>query len=207
MASQIWHRVDVEDGFTQNPREWLANQLTEGMPYLLVHLDDGVLWGCRTDSGELHLASESIARVTSSDEGEPLPKQVAERLSVSLRAETLQQARLFGPAGELFLWRAGDGFAAREIQDGMQPGDDALPDEHYYLWGDRIEGQVAPFTILKEGQQQLFHAPPLALQAGERAALIVRHYVSYDEQDQAYITASRLVNLTAVPGRNDGHSA
>ena len=55
----------------------------------------------------------------------------------------------------------------------------------------------AGFALLREGARGLRHAPPVIPQAGQRPKLVVKHYVDYDTEGQAYIALSRLVRLEA----------
>lgn len=182
MTGQRWQKVETNDCFNSEAslRQWLEAQATEhGLPYLLAHADDGVIWG-RVDAGRLRLA------------GEVFPD-----MAVRLRPVTLQQARLFGPAGEVLVWRDDTGFAARLIKDGSDSPPEALPNETHYLWGEAVRSQQG-FTLMQEGEQGLFHAPPLMIPTGKRAALKVRHYLDHDDQGQAHVTLSRLVDLSRV---------
>jgi len=122
-------------------------------------------------------------------------------IAVKLDAQTLQQVRVFGPSGELLVWRAADGFAARLIADGPQPlpEDQALPDMPYLLWGlgSVIETHDG-FSLVRDKQGQR-HAAPVevtSLHNTNRLVLVVRHYLDYDAEDQAYVSLSRLVSLT-----------
>jgi len=166
-------------------RAWLAGQMNEQRPWLLAHADDGVIWGKRGSNGNLTLSSD----VFGDPEKYPL-------VAVKLRAETLQEARVFGPGGEVRLWRTDEGFAARWLtDDGV--GLEALSDEKHLLWhqGNPVEvHQETGFALLQEGARGQCHAPPLIPQDG-RPKLIVRHYVDYDPEGQAYIALSRLVEL------------
>ncbi len=169
-------------------RKWLQTKAGEhGLSYLLAYADDGVIWGRLADTGQLQLSGEAFGEV-----------------SVELRPSTLQQARLFGPIGELFLWRMDEGFSCRLITDGEAKPKNALEDT-YWLWGTR--GRLGgEFTLMEEGKQGLFHAPPLKDAARRRGGLKVRHYVEYDpETGQAYISHSRLVDLQIVEEAKDGN--
>lgn len=190
MTKKRWQEVCIDDTFTSDPRQWLQQKANEYMPYLLAHADDGVIWGKLDENGKLVLSSDIFAEV-----------------KVLLRAKTLQQARLFGPVGELLLWRVDQGFAARLITDGSvpPPSDDAFEETHY-LWGEGMKSKSG-FTLMHEGQEGLRHAVPLNANQG-RVVLKVRHYIDYDNQDQAYISLSRLVNLIqTVKGADDDTQA
>ncbi len=169
-----------------DPRAWLTQRVDEGMPWLLVHADDGVIWGKRQADGTLALSSDVFS------DSKEFPS-----VAVPLRAVTLQQARIFGPAGELLVWRTKKGFVARLIKD-THLTLKALPDERHLLWhlGNPVKvDQQTGFALLQEGKQGQRHAPPVIPQGKRRPALKVRHYVDYDEEGQAYIALSRLVGL------------
>jgi len=86
--------VPVDDEFNTDPAAWMVKHAQQyNLRYLLAHADDGVIWG-RIDNSELH-TSHGIAPA-----------------SPSLHPSTLQQARLFSPAGELLLWRDDNGWRA-----------------------------------------------------------------------------------------------
>lgn len=180
----FWEPVMVDDEFAAHPKEWLAERMTEGMPWLLVHADDGVIWGGRTENGTVSLSSE-VAAITTH-----YPST-----AVELRAKTLHQARVFGRDGELLVWRTDDGFKARKSTDGPALPADAWEESHL-LWGERTM-EAGGFTVLKEGQQGQVHAAPLRVSEGSRAMLTVRHFVMRDDDDRAVAVMSRLVNLTA----------
>lgn len=172
--------VPVNSDFTTSPADWMVAQARAfGLRYLLGHADDGVIWG-RIDSDRLH-TSYGIAPAS------PL-----------LRASTLQQARLFGPAGELLLWRTDDGWCARVVTD-VSGNDDDVIDEDQILWGDTVETTKDDFTLLREGAQGMRHAAPIAVTVEQlkhhRLRLRVRHYITENEDGEASITLSRLVQL------------
>ena len=151
--------------------------------FLLAHADDGVIWG-RIENGQLKLAGNFFPEVT-----------------VELRLLTLQQARLFNPQGELFIWRGANNneWCGRFLCDADGNKEDLI-DECHHLWGTASEppGSKDGFTLMRDGQQGLLHAPPISLKRDERAGLQVRHYIDYDEQGQAYIALSRLVDVVKL---------
>ncbi len=193
MNIQHWQGVDMREAFAPDLRGWLAQQMTQEMPWLLVHADDGVIWGRRAADGELLLSSDV-----------PEIKARYPSTAVTLRVETLQQARVFGPAGELLVWRSEPGFAARRIMDGPNAPADAWEEPHL-LWGRRV-WEAAGFSVLEEGQQGPVHAVPFVAPAGRRAALTVRHYIQPDNQGQAVVTLSRLVQLGLLQAQAGGSS-
>jgi CRISPR-associated protein (TIGR03984 family) len=176
----------VDAANSTEPRAWLtALAAAVDAQYLLAYADDGVIWG-RLDDGALQLSSDAFPEV-----------------AVRLDAATLQAARLFGPKGELIVRRDGaGGFAGWLIEDACERLDEN-EDEKYWLWGRRTEAKDG-FVLLAEGRQGLHHAPPQPSETGDRLALRVRHYIDYDDQDQAYIRASRLVGLVAIKEAADG---
>jgi len=178
MNSQVWEPVSVDEKFQTDPRAWLTMQMSVDMPYLLAHADDGVIWGKLQPDGTLKLSGEVFAEV-----------------DVKLRIVTLQQARVFGPGGELLVWRTDVGFAARQTSDGAASSYDTLPDERHLLWRQGAVVTREGFTLMQEGEQGQRHAPPVVPVKGRRPALIVRQYVAYDDQGQAYVSMSRLVDL------------
>jgi len=176
----IVQRVTVNGDFTTKPAEWLAAQAHHyGLRYLLAHADDGVIWG-RIDADGLH-TSHKIAPT-----------------SPPLRASTLQQARLFGPVGELLIWREGDSWRARHVTDAPDNDNDYI-DEAQILWGDTVEDGKDGFTLLRDGSQGMRHAPPIVVSAEQlehrKLRLCVRHYITENNDSEASITLSRLVRL------------
>ncbi|HWP47350.1 MAG TPA: CRISPR-associated protein Csx19 [Candidatus Limnocylindrales bacterium] len=176
----------------QDVKAWLQTQAVQyKLKWLLAHADDGVIWGKINDNGQL---------VTSNG--------VAPEVSPPLRAETLQQARLFAEHAELLLWRDGDNrWHARLIR---QPVNGETPiftdaiDEPQMLWGTHGEHRNG-FTLLRDGAQGLCHAVPMELPLGKNREanppyLWVRHYIQEDDSGFARIVASRLVKLKNEEG-------
>lgn len=192
MSEQLWQSIDqidktFNDNFKANPKAWFEANAKSDMDYLLAHAEDGVIWGKVVDK-QLMLAGSEFAEV-----------------KVDLRVETLQQARLFGVAGEILVWRDGDDFKGRQVMDGAKPAAEIV-EEVQWLWGTkdtRKTGQT--FTLLREGKQGLLHAPPLiGLDNDQGVALNLRHYLDYDQNGQAYIALSRLTGLSLVEERENG---
>lgn len=174
------HPVPVSDDFATEPANWLVVQARQhGLRYLLAHADDGVIWG-RVDPDGLR-TSHGI------EEASPL-----------LRASTLQQVRLFSPAGELLLWRSDIGWRARCVADIAGNADDLI-DEDQILWGDTVKEPQDGFTQVREGSQGMRHAVPITVTADQLRQhglrLRVRHYITENEDGEASITLSRLVQL------------
>lgn len=169
-------------GFEADPRGWFADQAQPDMTTFLAHADDGVIWG-EVREGVLALSGDSFPQ-----------------LAVELRGATLQQARLFGPAGELRVWRTSNGFSACLIQDEETPQEQII-EEHQWLWGEASKSEANGFTLLREGQQGMLHAPPISRLANHsRVALRVKHFIDFDDDGQATIRLSRLAGLAPVGG-------
>jgi CRISPR-associated protein (TIGR03984 family) len=169
-----------------NVKDWLRSRAVKyELKWLLAHADDGVIWG-KVENRSL-LTSDTVAP----------------EVSPPLRAETLQQARLFAEHAELLLWRDGDNlWHARLIRrpaDGETPMFTDAIDEPQLLWGTHGEHRDN-FTLLRDGAQGLRHAVPMELPLGqndetEPPRLLVRHYFQDDDNGFTRIVASRLVEL------------
>lgn len=194
-ASQVEVIADISD-----PILWLVTQAKPEMRWVLAHTDEGVVWGV-IEKDALQTSSKLFAGV-----------------EAQLQTPTLQQVRLFGPAGEIFVWRETEtSFRARRIMDGATSSLNCIEDRQW-LWGtpigeinaagDNVLVQNADFMLLHEGKQGLRHAPPvghLGLTANDRVMLTVRHYIQTDLQTTAtgqtlgtgvaYFADSRLVDL------------
>ncbi len=172
------------ESFAENPHGWLTDQAKQfGFQFLLAHAKDAVVWGKFTGN-TLQLVENEFPALHS-----------------------LVDARAFGAKGEMFLWKDGNVWRARRIQDDV--GDERMSFvERYWLWGTPETDNVQTtegFTPLVEGLQGFRHTLPLTgLGAKQRAALVVRHYVAHDAEGQAYVEFSRLVKLEPVKGDQDG---
>lgn len=184
--------VQVDD--TTGLFDWLAAKALEyTFEWLLLHAETGVVWG-ELRGAELALSS-----------------------SAKLSWNMLQQARLFGKHGELFVWQGPHSPQARLIIDSDEkPEEDAGKaaewiDEQQMLWGYAREGETLQrtngFVLLTEGSQGIAHAPPIGdslpvyrkpnekqLET-DRARLLVRHYVCEDDCGVMRVDHSRLVQL------------
>lgn len=180
MSSHFSQKLTVEPTFAASPADWLADQARKyNLRYLLAHADDGVIWG-RIDDAGLRTWHDTALQ------------------SPQLRAATLQQCRLFGPTAELLMWRDGAGRNARLISDtGTNP--DEWIDEDHILWGSDIERIEDGFTLVRDGAQGMRHAVPIELTdkqlKGHQLRLRTRHYVVYNDDGEASIGLSRLVQL------------
>ena len=163
--------------------------------YLLSFHDDGVVWG-KIQNGTLQTSDD-----LKDADGKPISSP-----SPEFRPETLQECRLFSEQGELYVWRNGDDFKARLIEDHST---DAKAEERDYfdelqvLWGTQIERSNGEFTIVADGSEGLRHAFPQLVDPknfdGKKRPLRlgVRHYLSYGDDGCAYISLSRLVKVDA----------
>ena len=175
--NELYKKITVDDSFKENLNNWLFEKaLDHNLLYLLAHADDGVIWG-RID--------KSSGLVISGD--------IFKEVAVQLRQHTLQQARLFGPSGELLIWFNGESFSARLIDDGQEKPDHAYEETHW-LWGGGMKSQDK-FTLMHEGRQGLRHAPPVENARGFHVGIKVRHYIEYDDFGQAYVANSRLIDF------------
>jgi CRISPR-associated protein (TIGR03984 family) len=176
--------------------------------YLLSFHDDGVVWG-KIKNGKLETSDN-------------LP----DTPSPQFRAETLQECRLFSDKGELYIWRNGNDFKARLIEDSLTDTD-AEEREHFeekqVLWGTQIKNGNDEFTVVADGSEGLHHAFPQKVDdvefkvkddkgkvvkndKGEDVRkrplrLGLRHYLSYDGDGCAYVSLSRLVNVEVEGGK------
>jgi CRISPR-associated protein (TIGR03984 family) len=150
--------------------------------WLLAHADDGVIWG-RVDKGQLLLSSDAFQKV-----------------SPPLRTLTLQQARLFSPAGEMLIWRTDAGWRLRELTDGAGESAEAF-DEDVILWGtnDGDQQENNGFWLAVESDLGMQHAPPLELNQRHALKLRMRHYLDFDTdhdgEGAAFVRVSRLVDV------------
>jgi len=174
--------VDIDD---RTLVSWLEEQARNWkLNYLLAHAEDGIIWG-RFDNNQLTTAEKVFDK--------------SKFNFPTLRLLTLQQCRVFGPNGEVLLWRTGEQWRSRLVQD--NPEVDKIP-ERQILWGTHGEKR-GNFTLLWDGSQGLKHAVPftdIALDERNRlinrVRLIVHHYIDYDDSGVARIHLSRLVDLT-----------
>lgn len=184
MQNQLWQPFDTSeiDGLGAALPKWLSEHMSEGMKWLLVHADDGVIWGRLDADGTIALSSQIVAFQ---------PRFPS--LQCELRAETIQQLRIFGTAGELLIWRKDNLFPGRIIKD-LETLSDSFWDEQYLLWGQGVI-QDTGFTVLEEGRRGPVHAIPIKVPVDARAALTVRHYAAFEASAMANVSMSRLVDL------------
>jgi CRISPR-associated protein (TIGR03984 family) len=164
--------------------DWLHNNAS-GYQYLLAHAHDGVIWGKVTEEGGISTAHHAV-----STDYPPL------------RKETLQQARLFGEQGELYLWWNGTEWHSRQISDHAEAptAEHSVMDEPHILWGTQEDGVQSHngFSLLSDGGQGLKHVVPKEVHFAKRGAALalhVRHYLHELENGVNTIQMSRLMGL------------
>ncbi|MEZ4726042.1 MAG: CRISPR-associated protein Csx19 [Caldilineaceae bacterium] len=174
--------------FDGDLRAWLQQEAQKRkLPWLLAHSDDGVNWG-KIEKNRLLISHDYFAT-----------------LAPPLRTATLQQARLFGSAGELLLWQVDGQWRGRFLA--ADPNAESVT-MRYLLWGDRSEGKKEGFVLLADGAEGLRHAPPLPAETTfdpktQHICLQVQHYINYDKDGQAYIASSRLVTIDVVAQKEE----
>jgi CRISPR-associated protein (TIGR03984 family) len=188
-------------------KKWLEDQIPDEQQqktwWLLAHTEQGVVWG-RADKGVLITAHEAAKKSAE-----------AQRYCPPLRADLLQQARLFCDTAEVLLWRNGDGqWQARLISDAKSDGAtwiDAM-DEPQFLVGTDSTALDDGFRLWEDGAQGLRHAlpkdddiqykfdkdDPKEKVKHRPPYLKVRHYVLEDATGVARIVASRLMGFEEV---------
>lgn len=187
---------DIPADFAEAGARWLVEQamqffseaeLSEQKPGIaLIHADDGVLWG-RLEKGRLVTASYK--------DWVPV-----------LRTPTIQQCRLFGKRGELFIWREAEGVWRGRLVIDEDAAYVTLKEKHI-LWGNLAGAPVNGFTPIYErdsGQRQvvplLVSAKGFGAASGnsadeQRVVLTICHYLSEDEDGQMFVYCSRLQSL------------
>ncbi len=170
----------IGEAFANDPFGWLHKQaLTLDLPWLLIHTEEGPLWGrCDKETG-----------LSTSDHAFPA-------FQLKGIEKTLIELRLFGQNGEMLVWRTEADFTARLLMDGPSGGDNTL-EELCLLWG-VPEQSRSGYTLMSEGERGLRHAIPLVVPKNGRAGLRVRHYLHEDEEGQLFIAGSRLVDLETL---------
>jgi hypothetical protein len=177
---------------------WLADCLSEadGSVYLLCHCDDGVTWGHSGASGSLSLSSDERA-----DWRTPSPTVGA-----------LQQLRLFGPEGEIRLWRtvagraqSADDFSGRMLTETAPVGDENAgedgplrPERLVALVAGRPQGEPTDNGFLLHVLDGGYgHLPPVPEGVGpaprRRLGIEIRRYFEQLENGAVRMAAARLV--------------
>lgn len=194
----------------ENLATWLAAQAnTQQMNapcYLLAHATDGVIWGRLDENGRLFTSHDALHNARANEKWDGPRLKNAKGSLPRLQVETVQQLRLFNEQAELYVWCDGDGgWNGRWLLNVAGSGSWSESfDEPQLLWGTHGTQLADDFTLLEDGAQGLYHAAPIPLELdadpkkfGEThpPRLLVRHYLDYDEQGQAYVALSRLVAL------------
>ncbi|GEM_PF-2115262 len=171
--------------FAANKGQWLIETANDhiGMGatrYALIHADDGVLW-VKVEGNKLALPSED-------GQTEWTPK---------LRTATIQQCRIFGEDGELFIWREAEGqWRGRIVKH--EAGDGHYFEERQVLYGSRLHNsQIAspdfsPIFEPTTGIRQIVPVSATGLTDDKRITLTVVNYLDRDGDHQARIFCSRL---------------
>jgi CRISPR-associated protein (TIGR03984 family) len=160
-----------------DPQKAMDTQISSGRyRYLLAHAIDGVIWGIIQD-GHIKVADFP---------GSPHPK---------LRMETLQQARLFGPEDEWLVWRTPEGWKSRLVHDHPEGESGGEITENWILWGTDLEKAENGFSLVREADLGIRHAPPIKFLERHKLYLRVRHYIQSDSEGAACVQFSRLVDL------------
>ena len=188
----------INTDFVEDDGMWLvtcaASHLgATNVSYALIHLDDGVVWG-KVQGDKLVVPGQ----------GDWTPK---------LRSVTVQQCRLFGDKGELFIWRESEGrWRGRIVIEENETYN--LITEHQMLIGKRVyrngteqEQRVwltvpdgfTPIIEIETGMRQIvpIEISDRDFQANKRAYLTVCHYLAPDDDGQAKFFCSRLKSIEA----------
>jgi CRISPR-associated protein (TIGR03984 family) len=182
--------------FADDSGHWLVECATaflgtNGISNALIHMDDGVLWGI-VDGDHLTVSPQS--------------KPPHDDWTPQLRSKTIQQCRLFGNKGELFVWREDEGkWCGRVVIDEEDTKYEQIQ-EAQILYGSRVHSSQedpARFTRVFEptsGIRQI--VPEQATNSdfgnGRRLTLTVLHYLTADEDGQAVIYCSRLKEVNLI---------
>lgn len=179
----------IPASFANDAGKWLANRAAEFSTsgqsvFALIHADDGVLWG-RVENGQ-------IVTPPSND------------WTPQLRSRTIQQCRVFGAKGELFIWREAENvWRGREVFEEDEISYQPIR-ESQLLFGDRVDTDkdrsqnllpnFTPIIEVKTGIRQIvpIAVTPADFQDRWRVTLSVLHYLSEDGDGQTRILCSRL---------------
>lgn len=199
LSQELCQQVSTETLTDKSLKDWLKLQaITKNyqLPYLLAHAEDGVIWGSfDIDSGTLKTSNEAFPECK-------FPE---------LRLLTLQQCRIFGEGGEVFLWKSNGEWHSRlilqnKVSELILNEQIALIPEAQILWG--TQGKTnGNFTLLSDGSQGLKHAVPITgitfsqdkKKLYRPVRLELHHYFCYDQDGLARIFLSRLVSLKKEP--------
>lgn len=144
---------------------------------LLAYAEDGVIWGTLA-GGVLKTAHEA-----------------SPDLGAALRPETLLELRLFNSQKEWHAWTTPTGWQALTVSDGSGASMEFY-DEALLLWGtDPAGAAVGGFYPVQEADLGIRHAPPKPLNGRHSLRLVLRHYLTTDDQGAVQVQISRLVAL------------
>lgn len=178
--------------------DWLCDHAPVEDGSLLMHTDFGVLWG--------HYSQKTL-KFPSEIELTSFILTIAD-----LPISAVQQLRLFGQTGEVYVWRQANALKARIWSDTT----DGLASQQYFdeaqiLWGTQVEKQGQDgFTVVSDGIEGLCHVVPIdaaqiafddfaAPQKQRPLRLMVRNYLTQNIEDGSYhVSGSRLVKLYAT---------
>lgn len=180
-------------------RPWLEQQArAHGFRWLLAHSDDGVNWG-KFDGKGLTVSHD----VAGADEKQYVPE---------LDTARLLEVRLFGPDAELLLWRTPTGMNGRLLTDQGIDAEIEVRMEKRLLWGVQTDKNLEQGFIVVSEADGLRHVVPWEVketQPGPQASpthrlyLKVKHYLDFDEDGQAFVAASRLVDIGSLERRKE----
>jgi CRISPR-associated protein (TIGR03984 family) len=188
--------LDVDPA--QTLRDWLASAARQyGLCWLLAYTDSGVIWGKNRDAG-LALSCEAFPRP-----------------GLALEWGSLHSCRLFGPDGEIIVWRDGERWWASLRRDDREDGAPVRYfDEEQLLWGNsalrddqgRAEVVRDGFRLVMEGAQGIVQVLPIGVAPapGRRARLCVRQYLREDEAGVVALAGQRLVALREPGEQQEG---
>lgn len=183
----------LEDADCRRYLDWLTGSGdkpdgADGVAWALAHLDDGVTWA--------RLERETGAWASGHD--------VDPDVSPAIRAETLQELRLFGADREVLVWRTPAGLRGREVTESAS-NQEAVPtpfDERRVLRGNQVRKVFEQgFTCVADGagaQQVLPMRVTDQQLRSQNVRLVVRHYFERDDQSGAVRVA--LTRLVALQG-------
>jgi CRISPR-associated protein (TIGR03984 family) len=179
---------DAEDALTQIMQGKVPKDIIGiDIKWLLIHQDDGVIWGLRVNDG-WRLSSDLFPGV-----------------SPALSSERVQQIRAFGDEGELLVWHDSNQFRGRIIKDASNVDHPRWArgiDESFILLGNRVyEATKEDFTLIGNASGSR-HAVPISCTNEELRdrnsilSLAVRHFLTQDpETGCVRIAATRLVGI------------
>lgn len=177
--------------FAADKGQWLVETAAGflgagGIRHALIHADDGVLWGLVTGN-----------QLTIPDSSDWTP---------ALRSTTIQQCRIFGDKGELFIWREAEGqWRGRVVIEDTNVVYEKI-EEAQILYGNRVNSsQAAPagFTPIFEKTTGIRQIVPKQVtdqdfDNGKCVILTVVHYLDADSDGQARYFCSRLKDINVA---------